>query len=144
MLKRQNNKQLKKYKKFLADFERDYVFSVVTDIPQFKIVYERMVKSFNFDNLYTDIYEPVIELNNRQKIRQVNIITIFECVLSILGLISIIVDGKQIVYMFSFDSSVLWIIFDFIENWLRENIFVFIVILVLLLSYLIKRMNDKK
>lgn len=142
-LDRRDNKQLKQYKEFLADFERDYVFSVVTDIPQYKTVYERMVETFDLEKLYVDIYEPVLELNNRQKMKQENRISAFGFILSILGLFSIVVDGKQIIDMISSNTSIIQEDVHKVMICLHKYSMVFILVLILLL-YLIKKVKNKR
>ena len=98
-VKSRNTKVLKKYKEALYDFERDYVFSVITDIPQYKVVYEKMVEAFDLKQLFMDIQEPILELNDRKKNLHENVITIFGCFFSFLGLFSVIVDGNQVIDM---------------------------------------------
>ncbi len=94
-------KELKKYKELLSDFERDYVFSVITDIPQYKEVYELIVEKLNLARLSNDVQVPIKELDDRTQASHERRIEAIGFLFSVLGVFSIIVDGNQVFQMFS-------------------------------------------
>ena len=85
----------------LSDFERDYVFSVITDIPQYKEVYELIVEKLNLARLSDDVQVPIKELDDRTQASHERRIEAIGFLFSVLGVFSIIVDGNQVFQMFS-------------------------------------------
>lgn len=57
-----NLETLEDYKHQLYEFETDYVFSCVTEVPQYQNLYERMRKAFSLKQMYEDVYEPLRSL----------------------------------------------------------------------------------
>ena len=85
----------------MSDFERDYVFSVITDIPQYKEVYELIVEKLNLARLSDDVQVPIKELDDRTQASHERRIEAIGFLFSVLGVFSIIVDGNQVFQMFS-------------------------------------------
>lgn len=116
--------ELEKYKEQLEDFERDYVFSVITDIPQYKEVYELMVKELNLGRLSKDVQVPIKELNERKQSSHERKIEAIGFLFSILGIFSIIVDGNQAFEMIS-KNEIVKKLLDFTQNncepWFSAN-----------------------
>jgi len=59
--------KLEKYKSNLYEFETDFVFSCVTEVPQYQILYEKLSASFELEKMYTDVHEPLISLAEIRK-----------------------------------------------------------------------------
>lgn len=60
----QNNdrKTLEQYQENLYEFKTDFVFSVITEVPQYQNLYDYMVRASALDQLYQDVQEPLISL----------------------------------------------------------------------------------
>lgn len=98
---------LEEYRHELYEFETDFVFSCITEVPQYQWLYDRMVQAFALKQMYEDVHEPLLSLGDvrraeeekqqkkaeeQQKKRddRVNIALIF---LSILSFFSALVDS---------------------------------------------------
>ena len=57
---------LKLYKERLLEFNADYVFSRITDVPQYQLTYERIAEAFRLKELYADVDEPLKTLEELQ------------------------------------------------------------------------------
>lgn len=55
------------YKQQLYEFETDFVFNLITEVPQYQNLYERMVGAFELEKIYHDVREPLISLADIQK-----------------------------------------------------------------------------
>lgn len=53
---------LEEYRRQLYEFETNFVFSCVTEVPQYQNLYERMTQAFALQKLYDDVREPIISL----------------------------------------------------------------------------------
>ena len=91
---------LEKYKDNLYQFETDYVFSHITEVPQYQDVYDRLFKVFALKELYEDVHEPLISLSEvRYKIdeenqhRQDKKINLILFILSLLSIFSAWIDS---------------------------------------------------
>jgi len=59
----QNNlAALEQYRRQLYEFETNFVFSCVTEVPQYQNLYERMTQAFALQKLYEDVREPIVSL----------------------------------------------------------------------------------
>lgn len=60
----QNNdrEMLEKYQENLSEFKADFVFSVITEVPQYQDLYDYMVRASALEQLYQDVQEPLISL----------------------------------------------------------------------------------
>ncbi len=54
---------LKKYSDELYEFETDFVFSCITEVPQYQMLYEKMSAAFSLKTLYDDVREPLTSLS---------------------------------------------------------------------------------
>ena len=53
---------LEAYRHELYEFETDFVFSCVTEVPQYQNLYDRMTEAFSLKKMYEDVHEPLISL----------------------------------------------------------------------------------
>ena len=59
---------LERYKKELYEFETDFIFSHVTEVPQYQRLYERIERAFALKEMFRDVHEPIrslAEMRNR-------------------------------------------------------------------------------
>lgn len=91
---------LKKYKSNLITFETDYVFSTITEVPQYQGVYEKLFSRLQLSNLYADVYEPINNLNNDVSENNEKNISRMGFFVSLLGLFSILADGYFVISLF--------------------------------------------
>ena len=62
-----NLQQLKAYKERLYHFETHYMFSYISEVPQYQRFYGIVRKIFAIDQLFTDVQEPLTQLTEMQK-----------------------------------------------------------------------------
>ena len=55
--------ELEDYRSQLYAFETDFVFSRVTEVPQYEKPYERIFEEFALKDMYKDVHEPLIQLS---------------------------------------------------------------------------------
>lgn len=53
---------LEEYRHQLYEFETDFVFSCVTEVPQYQNLYDRMTQAFSLKKMYEDVHEPLMSL----------------------------------------------------------------------------------
>lgn len=63
---------LESYRQQLYEFETDFVFSCLTEVPQYQNVYERMTKAFALRQMYEDVHEPLISLSEVRRVHSEN------------------------------------------------------------------------
>ena len=98
---------LEEYRRQLYEFETDFVFSCVTEVPQYQNLYERMTTAFSLKKMYEDVHEPLISLSemrhvtleNQRKKRDKNINNSL-LLLSILSIFSAFTDSFDFVNSF--------------------------------------------
>ena len=98
---------LEEYRKKLYKFETDFVYSRVTEVPQYQNLYDRMSDAFALRDMYEDVREPLLalsevrraELEKQQKIRE-NKMNQALFILSLMGAFSAVVDSSQIIEKF--------------------------------------------
>ncbi len=54
--------ELEAYKHQLDEFETDFVFSCITEVPQYQELYEKMADAFSLKAMYKDVHEPLTAL----------------------------------------------------------------------------------
>lgn len=98
---------LENYRGQLYEFETDFVFSCVTEVPQYQNLYERIAKSFALEKMYKDVHEPLISLGEvrreaieKEKKRRDDGIDRALLILSALSFCSALVDSFQFVDSF--------------------------------------------
>lgn len=57
-----NLEKLEEYRQQLYEFEADFVFSCVTEVPQYQNLYDKMAQSFALKKMYEDVHEPLVSL----------------------------------------------------------------------------------
>lgn len=98
---------LENYRSQLYEFETDFVFSCITEVPQYQYLYDKMIKAFSLKKMYQDVHEPLISLGevrreateNEQKKRDANVNKSL-MMLSILSFFSALVDSYDFVSSF--------------------------------------------
>jgi len=58
-----NLKELQKYKKRLYEFENYYMFSNITEVPQYQRFYDKVKSAFSLDQMFGDVREPLGQLS---------------------------------------------------------------------------------
>ncbi len=94
---------LEEYRHNLYEFETDFVFACVTEVPQYQKVYELTYKAFSLEKMYEDVREPIRALSEirmaaakkEQRKRDSRLNTSI-MLLSLLSIFSAIADGFQI------------------------------------------------
>lgn len=95
-----NLETLEEYRNQLYEFETDFVFSLVTEVPQYQRLYDRMTKAFSLKKMYEDVHEPLKSLSEvrreaaekKQKQRDDNVNKAL-FMLSLLSFFSALVDS---------------------------------------------------
>lgn len=54
---------LEDYRHQLYEFETNFVFSCVTEVPQYQTLYEKLTEAFALQKLYDDVREPIVSLS---------------------------------------------------------------------------------
>lgn len=98
---------LEQYRHQLYEFETDFVFSCVTEVPQYQQLYDKMVTAFSLKKMYEDVHEPLISLGEirrdaseiKQRKRD-NSINRSLFMLSVLSFFSALVDSFDFVDSF--------------------------------------------
>lgn len=98
---------LEEYRRQLYEFETDFVFSCVSEVPQYQELYDRIVQAFSLKKMYGDVREPLISLRevrqeaakNEQKKRDGNVNRAL-LMLSVLSFFSALVDSYDFVDSF--------------------------------------------
>lgn len=102
-----NLEMLEEYRHQLYEFETDFVFSCVTEVPQYQYLYDKMTEAFSLKKMYEDVHEPLISLgevrresaDNERKKRDVNVNKAL-LMLSVLSFFSALVDSFDFVNSF--------------------------------------------
>lgn len=95
-----NLSTLEDYRHQLYEFETDFVFSRVTEVPQYQNLYDKMTEAFALKKMFEDVNEPLISLGevrreaaeNEQRKRDVNVNRAL-LMLSVLSFFSALVDS---------------------------------------------------
>ena len=104
---RKNLEMLEEYRSHLYEFETDFVFSCVTEVPQYQNLYDRMTRAFSLETMYKDVHEPLTALSDvrrisneeKQQNRDKNMNRAL-VVLSLLSLFSALVDSFDFIQSF--------------------------------------------
>lgn len=62
-----NLEMLEKYRHQLYEFETDFVFSLVTEVPQYQNLYKRMMDAFSLKKMYENVHEPILALSEMRQ-----------------------------------------------------------------------------
>ena len=60
-------KKLEEYRKELFEFETDFVFSRITEVPQYQVLYNKISAAFALKDMYTDVREPLVSLSEERR-----------------------------------------------------------------------------
>lgn len=55
---------LESYQQQLYEFETDFVFSYITEVPQYQNLYSRIYQAFHIDRIFEDVNEPIKALSD--------------------------------------------------------------------------------
>lgn len=55
---------LEEYRQELYNFEMNYIFSCITEVPQYQKLYNKMYNIFSLDALYKDVHEPLLSMSD--------------------------------------------------------------------------------
>lgn len=99
--------KLEEYRKKLYTFETDFVYSRVTEVPQYQNLYDRILDVFSLKDIYEDVREPLLsltqarrtELEKQQRTRE-NKMNQALFSLSLMGAFSALADSNQAIEMF--------------------------------------------
>lgn len=91
---------LESYQQQLYEFETDFVFSYITEVPQYQNLYSRIYQAFHIDRIFKDVNEPVKSLSDvrrndtekKQKERDDRINRLLFAI-SLLSIFSMLSDG---------------------------------------------------
>lgn len=102
--------KLEAYRQQLYEFETDFVFSCITEVPQYQILHEKLSDVFSLKKMYEDVREPLVSLSevrraNAEKRQRNNDYRMNKslAMLSLLTLFSALIDS-----------------FDFVESFLGQ------------------------
>ena len=95
-----NLEALEQYRQQLYEFETNFVFSCVTEVPQYQSLYERMSRAFALEQMFKDVREPIVslaeirqnDLENQRRKRDGNVNKAL-FILSLLSFFSALVDS---------------------------------------------------
>ena len=101
---------LRNYKRRFTDFEANYVFARVTEVPQYQQLYDAVSKQFALQTMYDDVKEPLSALEalakddevraREEERRTADGITKILATLGVLGIASALVDGYDFIGKF--------------------------------------------
>lgn len=95
---------LEEYQRQFKEFEADFVFSQITEVPQYQMLYEKMYKVHCLKKIYEDVREPLEALSElrkenleKEKRGRENRMNKALLILSILTLFSVLTDSFQFI-----------------------------------------------
>ncbi len=59
--------KLEEYRKELYEFETDFVFSRITEVPQYQDLYDKISAAFALKDMYADVREPLVSLSEERR-----------------------------------------------------------------------------
>lgn len=109
---------MEEYQRRLYEFQMNFFFTRVTEVPQYQELYSRIFNAFSLPRLFEDVQNPLVSLSEmrqrdiekqqQKRDKSVNKVLIL---LSILSFVSVLVDG------FAFGRDILELFFG--EPWVR-------------------------
>ena len=91
---------LETYRAELYEFETNFVFSCVTEVPQYQCLYDRVAKAFSLRQLYDDVHEPLVSLreirretSEKEQKKRDDRLNVAVLLLSVLSIFSALVDS---------------------------------------------------
>lgn len=137
--------KLENYRRRLNGFETDFVFSRITEVPQYQELYDKILNAFALKEMYIDVNEPLKTLDEiqRQKAEELQnnnekSLTRTLAVLSLLSVFSALVDSFD--FIREFGSLMTWssMIINIVQ------IVLIVLILTILVYVVIKVVNPRK
>ena len=108
---------LEEYQHQLYEFETDFVFSRVTEVPQYQNLYNRLAEAFALKEMFLDVREPLVSLseirrtaNEKKQQNRDNAVNRSLFMLSLLTFFSALLDGFDFVESFFswfFDANII-------------------------------------
>ncbi len=95
--RRNDLKTLEDYQARFHEFETDFVFSFVSEVPQYQILYERVRQAFALDSMYRDINDPLVTLREEREKEEEGIRDGFLNILTLLTIVSVMTDGVSLI-----------------------------------------------
>lgn len=115
-----NLELLESYKQELYEFETDFVFSHVTEVPQYQRLYGKIEHVFALKEMFQDIHEPITalaevrrEANDKQDKQRDALMTAAVFVLSAMTVVSALTDA------FGMFDSLGWMLSDTVQHVLQ-------------------------
>lgn len=104
---------LEEYKKKLYEFQTTYVYSCITEVPQYQYLYDKIYEVLGLQAMYQDVEEPLIRLSEMKKKNQEKATEKRLNILSALCIFSALLDGSDLFY-------------NLISDWLNISFFSYI------------------
>ncbi|MCD8109837.1 MAG: hypothetical protein LUE14_07025, partial [Clostridiales bacterium] len=135
--------ELENYQYQLYKFETDFVFSCITEVPQYQKVYEKMSEAFALRKMYDDVHEPLVSLSEvrRQHSEQLNKKQDAQ-ISSALFMLSLLVFFSALIDSFDFAASFFGIFMSLTA--VRVIQAVFIIFILGILIYVLKKMFSSR
>lgn len=95
--RRNDLKTLENYQARFYEFETDFVFSFVSEVPQYQILYERVRQAFALDSMYRDINDPLVTLRREREKEEDRVRDGFLNILTLLTMVSVMTDGVSLI-----------------------------------------------
>lgn len=137
---------LERYRSQLYEFETEFVFSCVTEVPQYQMLYERMSRAFALKQMFEDVHEPLVSLSevrredsDKKQKRRDDDVNRALFILSLLSFFSALVDSFDFT-----DSFFGWFLNDTGVRIVQVVCIVLIVVMILLVFInLIRSKRDR-
>lgn len=91
---------LEKYKNELYEYETDFVFSNITEVPQYQELYDKISQAFALKDMYEDVHEPILSLgevrrsaDEKEEAKRSHRLNIILGLISVLSIFSALVDS---------------------------------------------------
>lgn len=84
---------LEAYRAELYEFETNFMFYRITEVPQYQKLYAKISQTFALKELYDDVDEPVNELGEQQRSKRDSVLNSSLVILSLLACVSAMTDG---------------------------------------------------
>ena len=100
---RRNAKELLDYKERFTDFEANYVFARITEVPQYQQLYDAISRQFALEAMYKDVKEPLTALDTLARDRETraqNGIALVLGIMALLGIFSAYIDSFDFIGKF--------------------------------------------
>ena len=125
-----NLQQLKSYKERLYYIESHYLFSNISEVPQYQRFYAKVRKIFAIDQLFIDVQEPLTQLaemqhqkaESEQQARDHRVSTAL-ATLSLLTIVSALTDASGIT------ANLGWLIPEIVSRWIQSAMLILVLVI---------------